>query len=492
MKNHVPILPLIPETLTAHSVSTGASSFLRQDLNSFDKIPNENRSIGQFPVNFGIKPPLPMLQPQNRIVTGMNLLHPAFPIPNPHEIVRGPQNELPLSQTLSKNADQESAAPNSQGTDSSDKTQQKQALQSNSKKISNGVRKNREPGQPARITWRREEDEKISQLIKEHGKNWALISKKFGGKRTGKQIRDRYMNKLNPKIVPAMWSYEEDNRLLELFKFFGRKWTQISRQLPGRTETMVKNRFYSKFRYILEKQTAQSGHSGPEIPTLANISNFMPPMFPYHQNLLNVTNHRQSNENRMVQEFDKPEYSLPRNTMDGMNEEAIPGFAFNRFLPFIGQSATTMYTKDESQSHMSVEKIEQNEKIEPKVESLDSHQSGSFHHNNVTEEMAVKIEHKIEHKIECQASSETTALENLGELVKNIEMLEEVLKQKIVTSQWTSSLQALREKCQFAANKQATEDELMKEVHFGISNFKKDFQSALDSVNVILEKFSSN
>lgn len=106
-----------------------------------------------------------------------------------------------------------------------------------------------------RHAWKREEDELLLNLIAEHGHHWATISRKMGGTRTGKQIRDRYLNKLVPGINnDKNWSFEEDQKLLKLYYVHGNKWCNIARELPGRTETMVKNRFYGRFKCHLEEK----------------------------------------------------------------------------------------------------------------------------------------------------------------------------------------------------------------------------------------------
>lgn len=43
------------------------------------------------------------------------------------------------------------------------------------------------------------------KLIKKYGKNWKLISEMLGSK-NGKQIRQRYINKLDPKIKKEDWT----------------------------------------------------------------------------------------------------------------------------------------------------------------------------------------------------------------------------------------------------------------------------------------------
>ncbi len=88
------------------------------------------------------------------------------------------------------------------------------------------------------------EDETIMKLIKKYGKNWKLLSEMLGSK-NGKQIRERFINKLDPQIKREDWSDDEDRKILELYSKIGSKWSQISKFLPGRPENKIKNRFYS-------------------------------------------------------------------------------------------------------------------------------------------------------------------------------------------------------------------------------------------------------
>lgn len=50
-----------------------------------------------------------------------------------------------------------------------------------------------------RKIWSSEEDETVKKLMRKIGKNWKLLSEMLGTK-TGKQIRERFINKLDPKI----------------------------------------------------------------------------------------------------------------------------------------------------------------------------------------------------------------------------------------------------------------------------------------------------
>lgn len=47
----------------------------------------------------------------------------------------------------------------------------------------------------------------VRKLVKKFGKNWKILSEIIGTK-TGKQIRERYINKLDPRIKKEDWSEE--------------------------------------------------------------------------------------------------------------------------------------------------------------------------------------------------------------------------------------------------------------------------------------------
>jgi len=69
-------------------------------------------------------------------------------------------------------------------------------------------------------------------------------------------VRERYINKLDPKINWHPFTKVEDKLILAMFKLLGKKWSKISKCLNGRPENMVKNRFYShiKKRYDFETE----------------------------------------------------------------------------------------------------------------------------------------------------------------------------------------------------------------------------------------------
>jgi len=84
----------------------------------------------------------------------------------------------------------------------------------------------------------------VIEFVNIYGKNWGKIAK-FIPTRNGKQIRDRYLNSLDPSINKTKFNDEEDKKLISCYKEYGPKWSFISEQFNGRTGDMIKNRFYS-------------------------------------------------------------------------------------------------------------------------------------------------------------------------------------------------------------------------------------------------------
>jgi len=99
--------------------------------------------------------------------------------------------------------------------------------------------------------WTSLEDEKLLELLKQHGPKWSLIGEIIGSK-SCKQVRDRYLNFLRPSINNSPFTIEEDILLISLYEKFGRKWKIIGDHMPGRTEVQVKNRYY---RYIQKNKS---------------------------------------------------------------------------------------------------------------------------------------------------------------------------------------------------------------------------------------------
>ena len=99
--------------------------------------------------------------------------------------------------------------------------------------------------------WQRIEDARVLQLVEKFGYKWSNIARTLGN-RTGKQVRDRYLNYLCPNIKYENFTQEEDELLISYFRKLGNKWRQIADYLPGRSECQVKNRYYAHIKKTLK------------------------------------------------------------------------------------------------------------------------------------------------------------------------------------------------------------------------------------------------
>jgi hypothetical protein len=87
------------------------------------------------------------------------------------------------------------------------------------------------------------EDQIILDFVRSNGaKNWNFVASELEN-RTPKQCRERWHNHLDPSIQKGPWSADEDQILAEKQAVLGNKWAEIARFLPGRTDTLVKNRW---------------------------------------------------------------------------------------------------------------------------------------------------------------------------------------------------------------------------------------------------------
>lgn len=95
------------------------------------------------------------------------------------------------------------------------------------------------------VHWSKAEDEALRKLVAEHGtKKWTLISSLLKTKHS-KQCRRRWKNGLSEEMKSCEWTPEEDRILMDMQKKVGNRWTEIAKNLVGRTDNAVKNRFFA-------------------------------------------------------------------------------------------------------------------------------------------------------------------------------------------------------------------------------------------------------
>jgi len=97
-----------------------------------------------------------------------------------------------------------------------------------------------------RRCWSPEEDAKLTELIGRLGTtSWSTIALELPGK-TGNQCSQRWQKALDPRIVKGKWTPAEDMALKAAVEKLGFKWKQISRLVPGRTGKQCRDRYTSR------------------------------------------------------------------------------------------------------------------------------------------------------------------------------------------------------------------------------------------------------
>ncbi|VDO26663.1 unnamed protein product [Onchocerca flexuosa] len=94
--------------------------------------------------------------------------------------------------------------------------------------------------------WDASEDVLLTCSVSRFGtKDWIKVASCVPG-RSDSQCRDRWVNVLDKSIKAEPWSVDEDEKLIEGVKIFGKgEWSRISTMLPGRSASHCKSRFRS-------------------------------------------------------------------------------------------------------------------------------------------------------------------------------------------------------------------------------------------------------
>lgn len=88
------------------------------------------------------------------------------------------------------------------------------------------------------------ETSRVRQLLKQYPNQWTCVARKLGTGRTGEQVRDLVLERLNPELSLTAWTEDEDNLLREGVQKFGvGQWAQIAKLVPGRNDASCSSRW---------------------------------------------------------------------------------------------------------------------------------------------------------------------------------------------------------------------------------------------------------
>ena len=122
-----------------------------------------------------------------------------------------------------------------------------------------GAKGNSEEEKEGRFDWTAEADYYLKTMVDRYGPhNWMTIANMINSnfcdqRRTSKQCRERWCNKLDPTINHQPWTKEEEATLILSHMRYKNRWCDIVNTLKGRHNGMIKNRFYSIFRKVKNK-----------------------------------------------------------------------------------------------------------------------------------------------------------------------------------------------------------------------------------------------
>jgi hypothetical protein len=96
--------------------------------------------------------------------------------------------------------------------------------------------------------WTDSEDEQLREAVLRFGTNhWDSVTEVVPT-RTAAQCRERWTFRLRPGLNKGPFEHWEDEIILKERARIGNRWAVIAREIPGRTSSAVKNRWYSELR----------------------------------------------------------------------------------------------------------------------------------------------------------------------------------------------------------------------------------------------------
>jgi hypothetical protein len=97
-------------------------------------------------------------------------------------------------------------------------------------------------------TWSKTDDEKLSNILKKHKtKDWEVIASEFGQGKTSKECQERWIRYLKPGVRKGQWTDQEDRIVMETVKNSKEqpftRWSDLAQKLPGRVGKQIRDRW---------------------------------------------------------------------------------------------------------------------------------------------------------------------------------------------------------------------------------------------------------
>lgn len=112
---------------------------------------------------------------------------------------------------------------------------------------------------PNRLTWCKQQDESLRKIvIKYNGHNWKKIGEEMKNLYpalpiTGKKCRERWITSGKDGLNRLPLTNFEDLKLIIMHHKYNNKWAVISKQMPGRNPSCLKNNFYSLVKKLIRQ-----------------------------------------------------------------------------------------------------------------------------------------------------------------------------------------------------------------------------------------------
>lgn len=119
--------------------------------------------------------------------------------------------------------------------------------------------------------WSQVEDTRLLAGILKYGTDqWTAVAQFVGNKRKRSQCAQRWNRGLNPRIKKALWSNEENQKLLDLIEKYGNKsWTKISSEIGDRSDVQCRYQYMQylkKQRFPLNMDSSSELSQSEDIP----------------------------------------------------------------------------------------------------------------------------------------------------------------------------------------------------------------------------------